>query len=176
MKNTIIIPAKYSYRNYPSGRYQSAPSIKVEVSESITKNYKGFEISFVERTRVSNGENYDYVIESINGKKIKDLSAGNVRTYIDSKISSVFKKINGNKQSCLNDVFFTKEKYVELMKNEDLFETANRLLVNGRYNGKQFNWCFEYLYNKGMSVSQLSNFLQKEIMKEQRTIYKKYNL
>jgi len=159
MNNVIIIPAEYSYRNYPSGRYQVYPSVKVVESELMTKTYKGFEVSFIERTRVLNGEHFGYVIKTINGKKVKDVSAGNVRTYIDSQISQVFEKINGNKQSCLDDMFFTKEKYVEWMKSVDLIEIADRLLINGRYNGRQFNWCFEYLYNKGMSIVELATYL-----------------
>ncbi len=159
MNNVITIPAQYSYRNYPSGRYQVSPSIKVVESELITKTSKGFKVSFIERTRVLNGNHFDYVIKEINGEKVKDISAGNVRAYIDNKISQVFKRINGNKQSCLDDVYFTKEKYVERLKTEDFFDTAMRLLVNGRYNGKQSNWCFEYLYNKGMSIAELAKFL-----------------
>jgi|TARA_R110002153_G_C13032066_1_gene468825 hypothetical protein len=156
---TYLIPAEYGYRNYPYGKYCAFPSVKVEESELITKSYKGFEVSFVKRSRVSNGETYDYILKTINGKEVKDCSYRNVRTYIDSKIESVFKKINGNKQSCLDDVFFTKDKYIKRMQNEPLIETADSLLINGRYNGKQINWCFEYLYNNGMSISELAKFL-----------------
>ena len=127
-------------------------------AETIIKTYKGFEIAFVERTKVSNGEVYDYVVQTINGEKV-NVSSNRARTYIDSKVSNLFEKINGNKQSCLDDRFFTKESYVNKMNNEDLFETASRLLINGRYNGKQTNWCFDYLYNKGMSVQDLVKFL-----------------
>ena len=155
---TYTIPAEYSYRNYPSGRFCAVPATKVVESEVIIKTYRGFEIAFIERTKVSNGEVYDYVLQTINGNKV-NVRANGARAYVDSKISQVFKRINGNKQSCLDDVFFTKESYVNKMNNEDLFETASRLLINGRYNGKQFNWCFEYLYNKGMSVQELSEFL-----------------
>ena len=154
-----LIPAEYSYRNYPSGRFCVAPSTKVIESEVMTKSYRGFEVSFTERTRVSNGENYDYLVKAINGKQMKDDNYSKVRGYIDSKISSVVKKINGNKQSCLDDVFFTKESYVKRMQNEDIMETASRLLINGRYNGKQTNWCFDYLYKKGMSIQDLAKFL-----------------
>ena len=156
---TYLIPAQYGYRNYPYGKYCAFPSVKVEESELITKSCKGFEVSFVKRSRVSNGETYDYILKTINGKEVKDCSYRNVRTYINSKIESVLKKINGNKQSCLDDVFFTKDKYIKRMQNEPLIETADRLLINGRYNGKQINWCFEYLYNKGMSISELAKFL-----------------
>ena len=156
---TYIIPAEYSYRNYPSGRFCVAPPTKVEESELITKSYKGFDVSFVKRSRVSNGETYDYILKTINGKEVKDCSYRNVRTYIDSKTSQVFKKINGNKQSCLDDRFFTKESYINKMNNEELIETAERLLMNARYNGKQTNWSFEYLYNKGMRISELAKFL-----------------
>ena len=156
---TYLIPAEYGYRNYPCGRYCAFPSVKVEESELITKSFKGFDVSFVERTRVSNGENYDYLVKTINGKEVKDCSYRNVRTYIDSKISQVFERINGNKQSCLGDVFFTKESYINKMNNEDLIETAERLLMNARYNGKQTNWSFDYLYKKGMSLQDLAKFL-----------------
>ena len=155
---TYLIPAEYSYRNYPSGRFCAVPATKVVESEVIIKTYRGFEIAFIERTKVSNGEVYDYVLQTINGDKV-NVGANRARAYVDSKISQVFERINGNKQSCLDDVFFTKESYVNKMNNEDLFETACRLLINIRYNGKQSNWCFEYLYNKGMSVQELSEFL-----------------
>ena len=155
---TYTIPAEYSYRNYPSGRFCVAPPTKVVESEVTIKTYRGFEIAFVERTKVLSGGVYDYMLQAINGEKV-NVQANKARTYIDSKIANVFKKINGNKQSCLDDVFFTKESYVNKMNNEDLFETACRLLINIRYNGKQINWCFEYLYNKGMSISELSEFL-----------------
>ena len=155
---TYTIPAEYSYRNYPSGRFCVAPPTKVVESEVTIKTYRGFEIAFVERTKVLSGEVYDYILQAINGEKV-NVKANKARTYIDSKIANVFKKINGNKQSCLDDVFFTKESYVNKMNNEDLFETACRLLINIRYNGKQINWCFEYLYNKGMSISELAEFL-----------------
>jgi len=158
MMKITLIPAEYSYRNYPSGRFCVAPATKVVDSETIIKTYKGFEIAFVERTKVSNGEVYDYVVQTINGDKV-NVSSNRVRTYIDSKISNLFEKINGNKQCCLDDIFFTKESYVNKMNNEDLFETASRLLINGRYNGKQTNWCFNYLYNKGMSIQDLVKFL-----------------
>ena len=155
---TYTIPAEYSYRNYPSGRFCVAPPTKVVESEVTIKTYRGFEIAFVERTKVLSGGVYDYMLQAINGEKV-NVQANKARTYIDSKIANVFKKINGNKQSCLDDVFFTKESYVNKMNNEDLFETACRLLINIRYNGKQINWCFEYLYNKGMSISELAEFL-----------------
>ena len=155
---TYTIPAEYSYRNYPSGRFCVAPPTKVVESEVTIKTYRGFEIAFVERTKVLSGGVYDYMLQAINGEKV-NVQANKARTYIDSKIANVFKKINGNKQSCLDDKFFTKESYINKMNNEDLIETAERLLINGRYNGKQTNWCFEYLYNKGMSVSELAKFL-----------------
>ena len=155
---TYTIPAEYSYRNYPSGRFCVAPPTKVVESEVTIKTYRGFEIAFVERTKVLSGGVYDYMLQAINGEKV-NVQANKARTYIDSKIANVFKKINGNKQSCLDDKFFTKESYINKMNNEDLIETAERLLINGRYNGKQTNWCFEYLYSKGMSVSELAKFL-----------------
>tara|TARA_R110000744_G_C18976165_1_gene518736 strand:+ start:49 stop:528 length:480 start_codon:yes stop_codon:yes gene_type:complete len=157
-KLQTLIPAEYSYRNYPSGRFCVAPATKVVDSEVTTKTYRGFEIAFIERTKVSNGEVYDYVLQTINGEKV-NLGANRARTYIDSKISHLFEKINGNKQSCLDDIFFTKESYINKMNNEDLFETASRLLINARYNGKQINWCFDYLYKKGMSIQDLTKFL-----------------
>ena len=157
MKVTLI-PSEYSYRNYPSGRFCVAPSTKVVESEINTKTYRGFEIAFIERTKVLNGEHYDYILNTINGSVV-NVKTNQARAYVDRKIANVFEKINGNKQSCLDDVFFTKESYINKMNNEDLTETAERLLMNARYNGKQKNWCFEYLYNKGMSVSELAKFL-----------------
>jgi hypothetical protein len=130
-----------------------------EIYETDIKSafYKGFEVEYVEHLNLDKSH-IGYIVKKVNGFKVK-IHHLETRKHIDQEIERVFEKINGNKQCCLDDVFFTKESYIERMKNEDLEETARRLLINARYNGKQFNWCFEYLYKKGLSIPVLASFL-----------------
>ena len=157
---TIIEPATYSYRNYPSGRFQTSPSIKVYELKPIIKHYRGFEVEIVERIKYKSKQHHRFIIKKINGEKMKiGFCSGNVRSYIDRKIKNLFdKKINGNKTSVENDILFVK--YINKFNENkiDLYEVAIGLLINNRYNGKQLNWCFKYLYEKGLPISDLVKF------------------
>ena len=130
-----------------------------EIYETDIKSafYRGFEVEYVEHSNLDKSH-ICYVVKKVNGFKVR-FQYFETRKHIDRQIERVFEKINGRKESCLNDVFFTKESYAIRMRNEDLEKTASRLLINARYNGKQFNWCFEYLYNKGLSIPVLASFL-----------------
>ena len=154
---TITKEAVYNRLPISQTLYLEEAERKIYETDIKNKQYKGFNIEFVEHLNLDE-THIRFIIKKINGKKV-DVHSSEVRKYVDNVISRVFERINGRKESCLDDVFFTKESYIEKMKNESIEETATRLLINARYNGKQFNWCFEYLYSKGVSIAILAEYL-----------------
>ena len=150
---------KAVYASMPISLTRHLVEAEREIYETDIKSmkYKGITVKFVEHLNLDK-THLDYVIKKVNGKKV-NLHHTEVRKYIDRLFELVFERINGRKQSCLDDVFFTKDYYVKQIKNQTLEERAEVLLLNARYNGKQFNWCFEYLYKKGLSLQILSTFL-----------------
>ena len=149
-----IIKEKAKYGRLPISLSTYVIEQERDIYETNLKSnyYKGFEVEFVEHLNLDKSH-LRFVIKKINGNKV-NVHISEVRKYIHNLINRVFKKINGNKESVENDRLFN-----NAIKKTDFNDTIDSLLINARYNGKQFNWCFEYLYNKGMSVAELAVFL-----------------
>lgn len=153
----IIKKAVYGRLPISLSRYLIEGEREIYETDIKSKKYKGFTVEFVEHLNLDK-THLDYIVKKVNGQKV-DLHYTEVRKYIDRLIERVFEKINGNKESCLDDVFFTSDIYVKKAKTQTLEERADTLLINARYKGSQTNWCFEYLYEKGLSLPILATYL-----------------
>jgi len=148
----IIQKATYGTGTISLSRYLIEPEKEIYETSIKNKKYKGFDVEFVEHLNLDKSH-LRYVIKTINGNKV-NIHSSEVKNYINNIINRVFEKINGNKESVENDKLFLKA-----IKKTDSYEMIDSLLINARYNGKQFNWCFKYLYEKGIEINILAKYL-----------------
>ena len=150
----IIEPAAYGIRPISFSRYLISPKSEIYETDVKIKKYKGFDVEFVEHIELD-GTHIRFKIKKINNEKVNNFfHSSEVRDYIDNIINKVFERINGDKESVENDKLFLKA----TSKSSEL-DMIDSLLINAIYNYKQTNWCFKYLYDKGVSLNVLSKYL-----------------
>tara|TARA_R100000329_G_scaffold151048_1_gene145685 strand:+ start:2586 stop:3065 length:480 start_codon:yes stop_codon:yes gene_type:complete len=149
-----IIKEPAIYGSIPISRdnYIIQPERNIYETDLKIKFYKGFKVEFVEHLTMDK-KHYRFIIKKINGEKV-NIHYSEVRNYIDDLIKRVFERINGVKVSVENDRLF-----VRAIKQTDELDVVDSLLLNARYNFAQFNYCFEYLYKRGISIQVLCDYI-----------------
>ena len=145
----VNIPGEYIpyYSNAP---YVRKPITYYEQKKASIYTYRGISVSVKETLNIDYSHRA-WEIAAVNGKRVKNISAANVRQYIDNLYIDLEKKVNDMPDECA----------YKLPKGDDetVYERAIELMYGRKYTPRQKRYILKDLLSKGLPTVDAVNFL-----------------